>query len=77
MCANAKHAAEFEIFKQCEDEGLMNRSHWSSQSDQLFKPYLDLLTLLVIFAMHSTFFVGSVYVTNTNEPQHKKIYVYK
>ena len=52
--------------------GLMNCSHWSIKSDQFLKPYLDLPTFLILFAMFVTSFAGSVSASERDQQMHKK-----
>ena len=66
--------ARFHTFPLVQPElgGLMNCSHWSIKSDQFLKPYLDLPTFLILFAMFVTSFAGSVSASERDQQMHKK-----
>ena len=49
----------------------MNCSHWSTKSDQFSKPYLDLPSFFIKFAMFVTFFAGSVSASERDQQNTK------
>ena len=58
-------------FRQPELGGLMNCSHWSTKSDQFSKPYLDLPSFFIKFAMFVTSFAGSVSASERDQQNTK------
>ena len=68
---NSSSPARVTYSRQPELGGLMNCSHWSTKSDQFSKPYLDLPSFFIKFAMFVTSFAGSVSASERDQQNTK------